>query len=770
MRGSDPRTPQTIMARSTYTIPSMDCPAEEAVIRNGLRGIAGVEALEFDLFNRRLLVTHSLEDDAEVVAALRRVGMEPARDTDRGRHQRGSTDGNTAHPRGRSEVESREQTPPVARRGSPRRMPVATRREVLLLGASGVLALAAELIAWSTKTERSWPVLILSAAAIVLGGLPTLRKGLIALRTFALNINFLMTIAVTGAFAVGEYPEAAVVVFLFAVAELIEKYSLERARNAVRALMEMAPDVASVKQPDGSWAQRPAAEVAVGAILRVRPGERLPLDGVVVAGASAVNQAPITGESAPVDKAEGDQVFAGTINESGVLEFSTSGGTDQTTLARIIRTVQEAQGQRAPTQRFVDRFARVYTPIVCVLAMLVAVVPWALFREPFMPWLYKALVLLVIACPCALVISTPVTIVSGLAAAAKRGILVKGGVYLEGGRRLRVVALDKTGTVTEGRPRLTDVRSLGTIPSDELLRLAASLDAGSDHPVARAVTAAWDTDKAARVGPLFKVENFSSITGRGVTGVIDGRTCYLGNHRLAHERGVCSPAVEAVLGGLEAKGWTAVVLSDDRAALGVLSVADTPRESSVHAVRDLHALGIRTVMLSGDNQMTAAAIAKAVGIDDARGNLLPDDKVAAVNDLLSEHGQEAVGMVGDGVNDAPALAQSSIGFAMGAAGTDVALETADVALMRDDPRGVPEFIRLSRRTAVVLKQNITLALGIKVVFFGLALAGIATLWMAVVADLGASLLVVGNGLRLLRGPPRGPNQALPASDAPRSSR
>lgn len=732
----------------------MDCPAEEAVIRSGLRGIAGVESLDFDLFNRRLTVTHALPDDGAIVAALRRVGMTPVVQDGHGNDQRQLTrpelsDAQRMEGPVWPEVERRAEAPIVAPDGEPMRVPVASRWELLLLGVSGVLAFVAEVVAWTSNAERSWPVLGLSAAAILLGGLPTLRKGVIALQTFTLNINFLMTIAVVGAFAVGEYPEAAVVVFLFAVAELIEKYSLERARNAVRALMEMAPDRAFVKQTSGSWLETSAADVPPGALVRVRPGERVPLDGVVTGGGSAVNQAPITGESVPVDKVPGDQVFAGTINESGVLEFRTTGGKDQTTLAHIIRTVQEAQGQRAPTQRFVDRFARVYTPIVCVLAVLVAVVPWALFGEPFMPWLYKALVLLVIACPCALVLSTPVTIVSGLAAAARRGILVKGGVYLENGRRLRIVALDKTGTVTEGKPRLTEVRPLGTMTPDQLLRLAASLDAASDHPVARAVTTAWDAARATSVGPLLKVEHFSSLTGRGVTGVIDGNTYYLGNHRLAHERGVCTPEVEGVLGELEAKGQTAITLADENSVFGVLAVADIPRASSIEAVRDLHTLGIRTVLLSGDNQTTAVAIATEVGIDDIRGELLPDDKVAAVTELLTANGQEAVGMVGDGVNDAPALATASIGFAMGAAGTDVALETADVALMRDDLRGVPEFIRVSRRTAAVLKQNIAVALGIKVIFFALALGGIASLWMAVVADMGASLIVVGNGLRVL---------------------
>lgn len=728
--------------RSTFTIPSMDCPTEEAVIRGGLRGVPGVESLAFDLFNRRLTVTHSLPDDAPIVAALRRVGMEPAQ----------AADGADAPVW--PEVERRAMTPAVAPGGEP--VPIASRRELVLLGVSGVLALAAEVVAWTTETERSWPILVMSAAAVLLGGLPTLRKGLIALRTFTLNINFLMTIAVAVAFAVGEYPEAAVVVFLFAVAELIEKYSLERARNAVRALMEMAPETAFVKQPDGSWKETPAAEVPVNAVVRVRPGERLPLDGVVVAGASAVNQAPITGESVPVDKAEGDHVFAGTINESGLLEFRTTGGRDQTTLARIIRTVQEAQATRAPTQRFVDRFARVYTPVICVLAVLVALVPWLIFRQPFYPWLYRALVLLVIACPCALVISTPVTVVSGLAAAARRGILIKGGVYLEEGRKLRILALDKTGTITEGRPRLTDIIPLDGRPPVEVMRIAAALDSGSDHPVARAVVAGWEEKGDGRAGPLPAVEGFKSITGRGVEGRIDGVRHFVGNHRMCVERDVCTAAVEAKLEKLEAQGRTAIVVAreEPRAVLGVLGVADTPRKTSVEAVWALHALGVRTVMLSGDNQTTAEAIARAVGIDDARGGLLPEDKIAAIDALISVQGEGSVGMAGDGVNDTPALARADIGFAMGAAGTDVALETADVALMRDDLRALPEFIGLSRRTAAILKQNILISLAAKGVFFVLALVGLATLWMAVLADVGATLVVIANGLRVMRGTPR----------------
>lgn len=722
---------------SHYTIPSMDCPAEESVIRSRFKSMKQVESLEFDLFNRRLTVSHTLPNDDQIVAALRDIGMSPIR---------------TGIPKNHNGN--------IAPAPSDEHAPAARRRELIMLSLSGILAFAAEGIALAGAKESSPAVITLAIGSILLGGLPTIRKGLIALRTFTLNINFLMTVAIAGAATIGEWPEAAMVVFLFAVAELIEAHSLDRARNAVRSLMEMAPDSAWVKQPDASWKETPASDVPIGSAVRVRPGERLPLDGVVVTGASAVNQAPITGESVPVDKAEGDQVFAGTINESGMLEFRTTGGKDQTTLARIIRTVQEAQGDRAPTQRFVDRFARIYTPIVFSIALFIAVLPPLFVAQAWMPWIYKALVLLVIACPCALVISTPVTIVSGLAAAARRGILIKGGVYLEGGRKLKVIALDKTGTITEGRPKLTDVFPIGDHAPDEVLRLAASLDANSDHPVAHAVVAAWEEKKG---GTLLAVTEFKSITGRGVEGQIDGISHFVGNHRLAEERKVCSAAVESELTKLEAQGKTAIIVASERVVLGVLAVADTPRKTTAEALRDLHALGLRSVMLSGDNQKTAEAIAKAVGIDDARGDLLPEDKIAAIDELREVHGGGAVGMVGDGVNDAPALAKADIGMAMGAAGTDTALETADVALMKDDLRAVPEFIVLSRRTSAVLKQNITLSLAAKGVFFVLAIVGVATLWMAVLADVGATLLVIANGLRVVRG--RREFYSLPAGSA-----
>jgi len=712
---------------TTITVLELDCAAEQAVLQKRLAALPSVSSVEFDLMNRRLTVIHELADEADLHKAIRSVGMTPAT-VSRATDATGDDD----------------------RILQPAPDTSSAWRQRVSLAVSGALALGSEIAAWTSGTETSRWVIVMASASIVIGGLPTLRRGLIALRTFTLNINFLMSVAVIGAAAIGEWPEAAVVIFLFAVAEHIEAFSLDRARNAVRSLMALTPDVVSVKQADGSWQQVPAANVPVGSGVRVKPGERLALDGVVVAGESSVNQAPITGESVPVDKSVGDSVFAGTINGNGVLEFRTTGGKDETTLARIVHTVQEAQSQRAPTQRFVDTFSRIYTPVVVVLAAMLAIVPSLVFSEPFMPWLYKALVLLVIACPCALVISTPVTVVSGLAAAARRGILVKGGVYLEAGRKLRAVALDKTGTVTEGKPKLVDVLPLNEHSPERVLQVAASLDALSSHPVARAVCEGW-------TGPLLPIEGFASITGRGVDGRIDREVYMLGNHRLAEERGVCSPAVEGLLAQLEAQGKTTIVLATSQQAIGVLAVADTPRKISVTAIRELHSLGLRTVMLSGDNQRTVEAIAKEVGIDDARGNLLPGEKLAAIDELKVRYG--SVGMVGDGVNDAPALAKANIGFAMGAAGTDTALETAHVALMRDDLRSVPEFIRLSKRTAGVLAQNITFAIATKSVFFLLAVFGVATLWMAVLADMGASLIVVANGLRLLR--------TLSADDEPR---
>lgn len=615
------------------------------------------------------------------------------------------------------------------------------RSERWRLPTAAVLAVSAELWALGQGAESTAAVATLSVAAILLGGIPTLLGGLRSLAALRLDIQFLMTIAVVGAFVIGEFPEAAVVVVLFAVAERIEERTVTRAQNAIRSLMTLSPPTATVADAGGQWVERPAVEVRAGSTMLVRPGERFALDGVVVDGESAVNQAAITGESLPVEKRPGDKVFAGTMNGQGALRVTTTGGADQTTLARIVRSVQEAQAQRAPVQRFIDSFARIYTPVVVAIATLIALLPWLAFGQPFEPWLYRALVLLVIACPCALVVSTPVAIASGLTAAARAGIVVKGGVYLERGEKLACIALDKTGTLTAGTPTLTDVLPQNGREPGEVLRLAASIEASSEHPVAKALVSAYK-------GDLQKVTGFAALTGRGVAGVVDEVEYWVGNHRLVESTGVCSPAIEQQLQALEQQGKTCLVLMSRDAVLAIFAVADRVRETSHAAIAALKGMGIHPVVLSGDNQRTTTAVALQVGIDDARGELLPDDKLQAVAALKAKHG--AVGMVGDGINDAPALARADVSFAMGAAGSDTALETAGVALMADDLRGLPVFLRISHAAKRVLRQNIAVALTTKFAFFALALVGHATLWAAVVADMGASLLVVANSLRLLR--------------------
>lgn len=699
---------------NTYIIQKMDCPTEERLIRNRLERLNGLDEIRFNLLQRKLTVIHNLDNDDQIFSALQELDMEPQRE------------------------EATETATSVQNIG----VPLKTK---LLVGLSGFAAFGAEITGWVTGNEQSILVVGLSIAAILLGGIETVKKGIVALKTFTLNINFLMMIAIAGATLIGEWPEAAMVTFLFALAELIEAYSLDRARNAIRNLMEMTPEVAVVKI-DGGWQEMPAAEIKIDAIVRVKPGERIPLDGIITSGQSSINQAPITGESMPVEKKSGDAIFAGTINERGAFEFRVTANKGNTTLARIIRSVQAAQSERAPTQRFVDQFARYYTPAIVILAMLIAGVPPLFFSEAWTPWFYKALVTLVIACPCALVISTPVTVVSGLAAAARRGILIKGGVYLEEGRKLKALALDKTGTLTHGKPKVTDISPLQNQPEANYLQLAASLDAHSEHPVASAIVAHWSQQKDEQ--RLLDVSDFESITGRGAKGIIDNSLYYIGNHRLIEELGICGPDVEMVLERLEKEGKTVVILSTEQKPLCIFAVADTIRDSSVQAIKDMQSHGIHCVILTGDNQTTANAIAKNVSIEDVRGNLLPEDKLKTIEDLRQRYG--VVGMVGDGINDAPALAKSSIGFAMGVAGTDTALETADVALMEDDLRRIPLFIALSQKTSSVLKQNITLAIGIKVIFLALNFANLATLWMAVFADMGASLIVVFNGLRLLK--------------------
>ncbi|WP_444944229.1 heavy metal translocating P-type ATPase [Microbulbifer sp. ZKSA006] len=693
---------------SLFSISKMDCPTEEGLIRAKLSGMQGIYQLDFNLVQRILQVRHAPGLESKILNTLGPLDLDARLATEK-------------------DIDS---------------APPSTQANWWLLGGAGLAAIASEITSWLLGSHN-WLVMVLALAAIAGGGLTTYKKGWIALSNRNLNMNALMSIAVTGALLIGHWPEAAMVMVLFTLAELIEAKSLDRARNAIRELMNLAPETATVQGPDGEWVSMSAKSVPLGAMIRVRPGERIALDGRVTRGNSAVNQAPITGESLPVDKGPGDELFAGSINESGALEYQSTAAANDALLARIIHAVEAAQGSRAPTQRFVDQFARWYTPLVFAVALATALIPPLFFAGSWMEWVYRALVLLVIACPCALVIATPVTIVSGLASATRHGILIKGGAYLEQGRHLRWLALDKTGTLTQGRPTVTDFKMIAPMPAEEVQILAASLAERSDHPVSKAVLefAQIPHDR------LAEIEAFEALAGRGVRGRIHGEPCYLGNHRLVEELGACSADLEQQLRALEAEGKTVVMLIQGHTVLAMFAVADTVKDSSRQAIDSLHRLGVKTLMLTGDNQHTADAIAGQVGIDRAQGNLLPEDKLREIEALA---GRGRVGMVGDGINDAPALARADIGFAMGATGTDTAIETADVALMDDNLGKIATFIQLSRSTAHILWQNIILALGIKAAFLALAFAGEATMWMAVFADMGTSLLVVFNGLRVMR--------------------
>ena len=704
-----------VVAPNTFRISTMDCAVEESEIRRAVEPIDGIRGLHFRLAQRNLRIDGT---DAAVEAALvaiRKAGFAPV-------PMPVATESSATDDHGHDHAES----PSYVR-----------------LAAALGLAIVAEGMAYFAPDTMVWKGLGMAVAAVAiwLAGIETYTKGLIALRRGKLNINALMSVAVTGAFLIGQWPEAAMVMALYAIAELIEARAVDRARNAIQGLVDLAPDEADIQQADGSWQRMRATDIALGAIARVKPGERVALDGRVTKGNSSIDQSPVTGESIPVDKELGDLVFAGTINQNGELEFQVTAAASNSTLARIIHAVEEAQGTRAPTQRFVDRFAAIYTPAVFALALAVAVLPPLLLDWTWMTSIYKALVLLVIACPCALVISTPVTVVSGLAAAARRGILIKGGTYLEEARHLKAIALDKTGTLTEGKPKLVAFLPWNEATMAQTQRWAKSLASRSDHPVSKSIVAGID-------GGVADVDQFQALLGRGVEGVIEGKRMVLGNHRLIKERKQSDARLEGELSSHEAQGRTVTILADEDSVLGIFAVADTIKASSIDAVAQLQRMGVVPVMLTGDNVATAQAVGREAGISEVRGGLLPEDKLAAIKEMRERYG--ATAMTGDGINDAPALAQADIGFAMGGAGTDTAMEAADVVIMNDNLGRIAETIRLSRKTHSVLMQNITLALGIKVVFFVLAVFGSATMWMAVFADMGASLLVVGNGLRLLR--------------------
>ena len=705
----------TDQSQKRFRISNMDCASEESEIRRAVDGIPEIEALRFDLGARVLTISASQAALPNALQAIRKAGFKPEPIDEADKKPSGTTNAS------------------------------ATFWDMWgkLLAALG-LALAAEAIAYAFPATTWIKALGMAIAlgAIFLSGFGVYGKGLAALRQGRLNINALMAVAVTGAFLIGQWPEAAMVMALYAIAEAIEARAVDRARGAIKSLLALSPEQAEVSQEDGGWLRIDVKSVALNSVVRISPGERVPLDGTVLAGQSAVDQSPLTGESLPVDKGPGDEVFAGTINQASALEVRVTSPASDSTLSRIIKAVEEAQASRAPTQRFVDQFAAVYTPAVFALAVLVAVLmPWVA-EITWIEAVYKALVLLVIACPCALVISTPVTVVSGLAAGARRGILIKGGVYLEEARKIKAVALDKTGTITEGKPKLVAFEPIAPDePEQRVELLAKSLAARSDHPVSKAIAQGLALQAQ-------EVEAFEAVAGRGVQGVIDGHPYILANHRWIEERGQCSATLEARLAVHEEAGRTVTLLANRDRVIALFAVADTIKPSSIEAISEMKALGVVPIMLTGDNAATARTVGHLAGISEIRGNLLPEDKLKAIEEFQGRYGVTA--MTGDGINDAPALAKANIGFAMGAAGTHTAMEAADVVVMNDDLRRLPETIRLSKQTHIILWQNITLALGIKAVFLLMAIFDDASMWMAVFADMGASLLVVFNGLRLLK--------------------
>ncbi|MCC6905507.1 MAG: cation-translocating P-type ATPase [Anaerolineae bacterium] len=661
---------------------------------------------------------------------------------------------------------------------------LAERRTAIALAAA-VLMLASLPLSFIDGTFAHRVLSGIHIMIALMAGLPIVLKGVRSLfYARRITIDLLMSVATVGAFIIGETGEAATVIVLFAIGETLEGYTAERARDSLRGLLALAPDEATVLRQCIDCAEHlgqegytggpcpfcgthmatvPVSEVLVGERVVVRPGQRIPVDGRVLSGESAINQAPVTGESLPVNRKPGDPVFAGTINGDGVLEVEVERAASDSTISRIVRLVEQAQSQRSSAERFIDRFAGWYTPLVVVLAALVALVPPLLLGGPLLDtpdthgWLYRAFALLIIACPCALVISTPVTVVSTLTSLARRGVLVKGGAFLDTLSRVKTFAFDKTGTLTEGRPVVAVSQSLGCPPEgdrcdncDELVTLAAALEAHSEHPLAHAVVA-----EAAQRGLSYahlQVTGIRALAGRGVEGQLDGQTITIGSHTLIHERysGACSP-LHAEVAAAERGGQTAMVISQDAAVLGYITVADRVRESSREALTELKRTSpeIRTVMLTGDNPAAAQAVAAQAGsIDEVRAGLLPEDKLEAVRGLERRYG--AVAMVGDGINDTPALAAASLGIALGGAGTAQAMETADIVLMQDGIARLPEAVRASRRARRIIQQNIALSLGLKAIFLALAIPGLATMWMAVFADMGASLLVTLNGMRMLR--------------------
>jgi Cd2+/Zn2+-exporting ATPase len=702
-----------------FRVQGMDCAEEVGLLKRELVPLVGEDSLGFDLLNRKLSVdaSDSNTTPSDIEAAIKRSGLTAVLWQD---------------------------TPTAISQSF-----WSQHQRTILTATSGFFALPGYVVEftatapvsamWLTVAKAFYAISILAGCGMVF---PKAWRSLVLLRP---DMNLLMTVAVSGAMLIGEWSEGATVAFLFSLSLLLESWSVGRARNAISKLMDLSPPMANLKLAGGEIQTVPPAEVTVGSIVVIRPGDKLPLDGNVIAGSSSVNQASITGESVPVEKKVGDVVFAGTINGDGLLEVETTKIASDTMLAQIIRTVGDAQSKRAPSEMWVEKFAAIYTPAVMIAAILVFIVPPLLLGGAWSDWIYRALVLLVIACPCALVISTPVSIVAALAAAARHGVLIKGGLFVEIPSKLRAIALDKTGTITMGKPSVVQLVPMNGHDEEELLLRAGALEQSSTHPLALAIVAEVNS----RGYKLPVAEQFEIIQGKGAKGTIDGKMYWLGSHRYLEERGQETPDVHEQLEALQAAGRSIVVVGNDAHVCGFIALGDAIRPESADTIAELHRLGVeKVVMLTGDNAGTASLVSKAVGIDEVQAELLPEDKVNAVANLVERYDQ--VAMIGDGVNDAPALARATIGIAMGAVGSDAAIETADIALMADELAKVPWLINHSRRAMAIIKQNIIFSLALKALFLVLTFAGVSSLWGAIAADTGASLLVVANGLRLLK--------------------
>jgi len=702
-------------ARSVFQVDGMDCGECARTVERVIGKLDGVREVQVRFSSTKMIVTHTAEI-AELMKAVDQVGYRPT--------LLETTLEGAGVQAGQQSLWKRH-------------------RRTLLTAVSGALwglGMILEFGGWSEQTA-----ILLFLLSMLTGGYYAARAGFYALKSFTLDMNFLMTAAAIGAAAIGEWSEGATVVFLFAVGNWLQAMTMERTRRSIRSLMDLTPREALVRR-GGKEVKLQLTDVRIDDVVIVRPGERLPMDGIVVSGRSTVNQAPVTGESIPVSKAAGDDVYAGTLNETGSLEFRVTKRVEDSTISRIIHLVEEAQAQKAPSQQFVDRFATIYTPAVVLLAVLVAILPPLLGFGTYDVWIYRALSLLVIACPCALVISTPVSIVAAIGNGAKRGVLIKGGAFLELMGTIQAIAFDKTGTLTEGKPQVVKIETFaGEITAEGLLAVAAAIESRSEHPLARAITEAYEKS-GQQVG---QADEFQAVVGYGAQATINGITYRIGKPAWFDEMGYNKNQMLSIIHEQQEQGHTVMLLADSQQVLGLIAVADVVRTEAQATVRELKQSGIiHTVMLTGDHERTAKSISKQVDVDSYQGELLPEQKLARIAELQRSFGR--VAMVGDGINDAPALALADIGIAMGGAGTDTALETADIVLMSDDLSKLPFTVRLSRHTLRIIKQNIWFSLLVKAVFLALTVAGLSTLWMAVFADTGAALIVIANGMRLMK--------------------